>query len=550
MEKYNYLELPSFQKLLKQRSLLQATHLKDQLKDDKRTHAFQIAYKGIFFDFTRQNFNLETIPIFEELAKDTNLFQRIERLFKGEVANHSEKRAALHMALRAHADDKYEVDGKDVMKDIHNTLNCIRTFSQKVRNGEFKGCTGKQINTFVSIGIGGSYLSIEFIYEALRYYAKCYDASKGFIIKFLPNVDPVDFFRVTNDINPETTLFLINSKTFTTAETILNAETCKQWAINKLKTESLTADNIVSHHFCAVTSNVKAATSFGIDKDNLFDFGAWVGGRLSVWGPIGMLPLSLCFSYEIMKEFLEGGRDIDEHFRSTKQVSKNIPMMMAMIGFYNVAIQQYYSRAVVPYAQALHKFVPHLQELIMESNGKNVTQDGKPVTGIVCPTIFGDAGTNSQHCFFQSIQQGMVTPCEFIGYVNSLREIDIKSSSFIRSHDELMANFFAQPDALALGSNDPCPYKKHDGNRPSLSILFDELTPYSLGQLLSIYEFRTIVEAFIYNINPFDAMGVDLGKTIAKDIKEGIKNAENLKKHNKSTALLIERYISKRKKLE
>lgn len=354
----------------------------------------------------------------------------------------------------------------------------------------------------------------------------------------MANVDPIDFARATEGLNPEETLVIINSKTFGTAETLLNAKTVKQWLVQYYQgTLGMNcADfSVVKAHMCAASTNLQKTRDFGISDDKVFGFWDWVGGRFSVTSVIGVLPLSLIFSNEYVREFLDGAHEMDKHFRETKDLTKNIPVMMGLIGFYNSTIQGYSSRSLVPYCQALSKFGPHIQQVDMESNGKGVTLDGKKCefeTGVV---NFGEPGTNSQHSFFQLLHQGRVIPVEFIGYCKSCQPFELQYvEGSIPNHDELMSNFFAQPDALALGCNAEelrakgvseslIPHKTFTGDRPSSSLLFNELNPRNMGRLLAIYEHRTAVEGFIWDINSFDQMGVELGKALANKVRDVLK---------------------------
>ncbi|EGR29374.1 hypothetical protein IMG5_157010 [Ichthyophthirius multifiliis] len=434
-------------------------------------------------------------------------------MFTGEKINTTEKRSVLHTALRAQKDQNIIVEGKNIVQEVHQVLENIEKFVSKLRSGELKGLRGKNIKNIVVIGIGGSYLSIEYVYQALRTNPESQKKSQGRKLIFLANVDPIDFARAIEDINSEETMFVINSKTFTTAETMLNARTCRNWLVEEHKKlgEILDSEdqikNLVNHHMCAASTNITDTSKFGISAEKVFGFWDWVGGRYSVWSAIGMLPLSFVFGYDYMVQFLEGAHDIDNNFINNKQVRKNLPLLLGLVGFYNTAIKNYNSRAILPYCQALCKFVPHVQQLDMESNGKRVNLKGETLDYQTTVVNFGEPGTNGQHSFYQLLHQGREIPCEFIGYAKSQYPIML-NSEIVSNHEELMSNFFSQPDALAYGKtieelkNEKVPeellgHKFFPGDRPSLSFLFTELNPYTCGQLLALYEHRTAVEALI-----------------------------------------------------
>ncbi len=575
MEKPLFYQLKSVKALQTHWEELKTKHLRDLIQDEARNQKMTIELANLMMDYTHESMDVHTLELFRDLAKEAGLFEKVDAMFQGKPINKSEKRAVLHTVLRMSKDKKGPViNGEDTVAEVHKVLDKVFAFASKVREGKVVGFTGKPLINFVVIGIGGSYLSVEFVYEAIRYHEECKKAGKGFTLKFLPNVDPVDFVRVTEDLNPEQTLFIINSKTLTTAETMLNARTCRNWLWERYSTKisNMTEDRkkIVARHMCAVSTNLKETKAFGIEDENVFAFWDWVGGRYSVWSAIGILPLSLCFGPEIAKAFLAGGEHIDEHFRNTKDITKNLPVMLGLIGFYNTHIQKMESRAILPYSQCLHRFVPHIQQVSMESNGKDVSIDGVPLKEPTGPIVFGEPGTNGQHSFYQLIHQGRKIPCEFIAFAQPIAPISVPGEA-VANHDELMSNFFAQPDALARGFTlkeveaNPAvkeyerPYKVFEGNRPSLSILFDEITPFSIGQLLAIYEHRVAVEGFLFDINSWDQMGVELGKVLAKDVRELFKgdmktkdvsklDMSGLKNATPPMKLLIKKYIQKRQK--
>ncbi|KAK8828305.1 hypothetical protein WA538_002816, partial [Blastocystis sp. DL] len=449
-------------------------------------------------------------------------------MMTGVKLNITEGRAVLHTALRANRDETIYVDGKNVVPEVYEVRERIKEFSERVRSGAFTGCTGKTLNTVISIGIGGSYLGPQFVYEALRFDPMGHKTSEGRELHFVANVDPLDMGREIEHLDPERTLVVIVSKTFTTAETMLNARSLRRWLLEHLSDKSSESE-IIAHHMCAVSSNIAAATAFGIDKENIFGFWDWVGGRYSVCSAVGLLPLSLHYGYEVMEQFLAGAHDIDVYTRSAP-VEQNIAMMLGLIGVWNSSFLNYPCRALLPYSQALLRFPAHIQQVDMESNGKRVTMDGTAVPFDVGEVDFGEPGTNGQHSFYQLIHQGRVIPCDFIGFCTSQYPL-FGEGETVSNHDELMSNFFAQPDALAYGKNYedlaaqgvPENLKEHkffSGNRPSSSLLFKELNAYSCGQLLSIYEHRTAVQGFVWGICSFDQWGVELGKVLATSVRK------------------------------
>jgi glucose-6-phosphate isomerase len=403
----------------------------------------------------------------------------------------------------------------------------IQDFTSRVRNNEFLGVSGKPLVNTLCIGIGGSYLGPEFVAEALKTHPGCARAAGSRKLRFLANVDPVDFLRNTQDLDPSETLVVVISKTFTTAETMMNARRVKDWILSKLSDHP--AADVVKKHIVAVSTNKVKVEEFGIDTQNMFGFWDWVGGRFSVTSAVGLLPLFLQYG-ENLNDFLKGANSVDEHFFnncSLDKVSNNLPLMLGLIGWWNTEVMGFSARAILPYSQALVRFAAHIQQLDMESNGKQCTVQGERLesTG---PLVFGEPGTNGQHSFYQLLHQGRTVPAEFIGFCKS-HSLDVEA------HNELMSNFFAQPDALALGKNDQqlleekcpemlVPHKRFSGNRPSLSLLFEELSPYSCGQLLAIYEHRVAVEGFLWGINSFDQYGVELGKGLANQVKEVLRD--------------------------
>ncbi|XP_055388499.1 uncharacterized protein LOC129617137 [Condylostylus longicornis] len=502
-------------------SSIKSVHLRDLLKDEARNNQLIVEAEGVLMDLSRQKVTPEVMKLLFELAQERDLSKKIGAMFSGDHLNSTEDRAVLHVALRSHANDVFVDQGKDVVKEVHEVLNQIQKFSDALRSGQWKGFTGTPLTDVVCIGIGGSYLGPEFVLEALRTYGPCKKACEGRRLRFLANVDPIDVARATEGLNPETTLVVIVSKTFTTAETMLNARTLRHWLMMSLQDEKA-----IGKHMIAVTTNVEAAKQFGILPENCFGFWDWVGGRFSVCSAVGCVPLALHFGFEYVRQFLDGCRAMDLHFKSTP-MERNLPVLMGLIGIWNSTYLDYSNVAILPYCQALLRFAAHIQQLTMESNGKRVTINGAALPHPAGEIFFGEPGTNGQHSFYQLLHQGRVVPADFIGFCHSQNDIPVPLER-LSNHDELMANFFAQPNALALGKTEAevkasgCPeslvqHKVFSGDRPSTSLLLSECNPHSVGLLLSLYEHRTAVQGFIWGINSFDQWGVELGKVLAKD---------------------------------
>ena len=543
------------------------TNLTELLKDNERNSKLRIKHENLVADFAHQKLTQKILDVpFGTLVESTKLYEKIDAMFNGDKINTTYDWSVLHTALRAPKTDKLVVDGQNITQDVHDVRDKIKVFVDKVREGKLEGASRKPIKNILNVGIGGSYLGTEFVYEALRQRQDASALSKGKQLNFLANVDPVDLHKATKDLNPEETQVIVQSKTFTTTETMLNANSVKQWFNRYYKKkygkDIYSPEDIVKSHFCAVSTNLEKTGEFGIKDDRVFPIWNWVGGRYSVTSAIGILPLSLMWGSDYVEKFLGGAHAMDKHFKNERDYTKNIPIMMGLVGFYNNSVQRFYSRAIIPYSQALSKFVSHIQQLDMESNGKSVTIGGKltPETG---PVNFGDAGTNAQHSFFQLLHQGMVVPTEFIGFAKSQRPYKLSDTDdMIPNHDELMSHFFAQPDALALGRsmkelkdmNEPealRPHKVFSGDRPSTTLLFDEQNPYNQGQLLSIYEHRTAVEGFIWDINSYDQWGVELGKSLAKNVRGYLSDKLKGKsidedKFNASTQCQLDFYMENR----
>lgn len=532
-----------------------ATHLRDLLKDEGRNGPLCAQHGGILLDYSRQRFLPKTFGLLQDLAKACDVPKKIEAMTSGVKINTAEDRAVLHVALRASRDQIIKVDGKNVVPEVYSVLDRIKVFSDKVRSGEWKGASGKKLTSVVSIGIGGSYLGGEFVAEALKTSPPAAEASKGRILRFLANVDPVAVTRALKDLDPETTLVVVISKTFTTAETMLNARTLRNW----LQSCPKIGTGGISKHVIAVSANPQAAKEFGIETDNVFGFWDWVGGRYSVSSAVGVVPLSLQFGFDIVKQFLEGAHDMDEHFvKQRNEPAKNLPIIMGLIGVWNSTFFGHSTRAILPYSEALLRFAAHLQQLDMESNGKRVALDGHELPFESGEITFGEPGTNGQHSFYQLVHQGRVIPADFIGFVRSQTPISM-DGEIVSNHDELMSNFFAQPDALAYGKTidelkaegvpeELLKHKEFPGNRPSTSLLLDELNAFKVGQLLALYEHRTAVQGFIWGINSFDQWGVELGKVLGKKVRNQLHASRTESKEidpsfNSSTTALIQRYL-------
>jgi len=500
-------------------------HLRDLLQDEKRAKSLRRLFKGIYLDFSHQLVTSETIELLLDLADAARLSSKIKAMVKGKKINSTENRSVMHVALRASREQEYIVDGKNVTKEVWTVLDKIKTFSASVRSGEYKGVTGKPLTTVISVGIGGSYLGAEYVLEALKTDPAAAARAEGRKLRFIANVDPVGFGRVYKDIDPETTLVVVISKSFGTRETLMNADLVRKLIVKALGKEA------VGTHVVAVSANSGKAAKFGIDEKNVFNIWDWVGGRYSVTSAVGILPLSLHYGFETMADFLEGARMMDNHFIEAPQ-RDNLPILLGLLGVWNSSFLGYNTRALIPYSEALCRLPAHIQQLDMESNGKRVSIDGIPLDFSAGEIDFGEPGTNAQHSFFQLLHQGRVTPVDFIGTVKpQVKYADEELNKAVENnHDELMSNFFAQADALAIGRTEKeltaegveanlIPHKVFPGNRPSTSLLLPSLDARAVGILLSLYEHRTMVQGAIWGINSFDQWGVELGKVLGKRIR-------------------------------
>ena len=512
-------------------------HLRKLFADDpKRGERMTAEAVGIYFDYSKHRITDETLRLLLQLAEESGLRARIDAMFRGEKINVTEKRAVLHVALRAPKGQSIVVDGEDVVPQVHAVLDKMADFSTRVRSGEWKGHTGKPIRNVINIGIGGSDLGPVMAYEALRHYSQ-----RDLTFRFVSNIDGTDFAEATRDLDAEETLFIISSKTFTTLETMTNAHTARDWALKTLKHPAA-----VARHFVAVSTNVGEVAKFGIDTANMFEFWDWVGGRYSMDSAIGLSTM-IAIGPEDFRAMLDGFHQMDEHFR-TAPFERNLPVLMGLLGLWYNNFFGAQTMAVLPYEQYLKRFPAYLQQLTMESNGKHVTLDGTEVAYQTGPIYWGEPGTNGQHSFYQLIHQGTkLIPCDFIGFVQPLNPLG-------RHHDLLLANVFAQAEALAFGKTPQevqaegtpawlVPHRTFEGNRPSSTILLERLTPAALGKLVALYEHSVFTQGAIWDIDSFDQWGVELGKALAaRIIPELETRTKGQLKHDSSTNTLIRRY--------
>ena len=537
-------ERTSWQSLQVHFSKIQEVHLRDLFsKDPQRGRVFGIEAEGIFLDYSKNRIDQETLKHLFALADESELRPAIEAMFRGDAINITENRAVLHTALRAPRDARIELGGRNVVPDVHEVLDQMSGFCDRLRSRQWKGHTGKSIVNIVNIGIGGSDLGPVMAYEALRNYS---DRSLNFL--FISNVDGTDFSEAVEGLDPAETLFIVASKTFTTQETMTNAQTAKDWLLQGLGA----GQEAVAKHFVAVSTNATKVSEFGIDTANMFGFWDWVGGRYSMDSAIGLSTM-IAIGPENFHAMLQGFRQMDEHFRTAPWHS-NIPVLMALLGIWYNNFFRASSIAVLPYDQYLKRFPAYLQQLTMESNGKRVTLAGNHVNYDTGAVYWGEPGTNGQHSFYQLIHQGTrLIPCDFIAFCHSLNPVG-------RHHDLLMANVFAQAEALAFGKTldevrkegTPewlAPHREFDGNRPSNVLLLERLTPGSLGKLVALYEHIVFTQGVIWNLDSFDQWGVELGKVLAQRIVPELESPEALElHHDSSTNALIERYRATRKK--
>jgi glucose-6-phosphate isomerase len=530
-------ERPAWKALAEHYQTVRGLHLRQLFADDpRRGERFTAEAAGIYLDYSKHRITDETIRLLVGLAEECGLGRRIEAMFRGEQINVTEKRAVLHAALRAPESEQVVVGGVDVVPAVHAVLARMAAFSHQVRNGQWQGYTGKRIRNVINIGIGGSDLGPVMAYEALRHYSR-----RDMTLRFVSNVDGTDFEEATRGLDPEETLFIICSKTFTTLETLTNAHAARAWSLRKLGDEQA-----VARHFVAVSTNTEGVAKFGIDTANMFGFWDWVGGRYSMDSAIGLSTM-IAIGPENFRAMLAGFHAMDQHFR-TARFDRNLPVLMGLLSVWYNNFFDAQTVAVLPYDQYLKRFPAYLQQLTMESNGKHVTLEGARVDYQTAPICWGEPGTNGQHSFYQLIHQGTrLIPCDFIGFCQALNPIG-------NQHDLLMSNLFAQTEALAFGKTEDevkaggtpgwlAPHRVFEGNRPTNTLLAERLTPQTLGALVALYEHSVFTQGAIWNIDSFDQWGVELGKVLAQRIVPEFESAsEPQLEHDSSTNALIRRY--------
>lgn len=528
---------PAWKSLQSHARKIRPVHLRTLFaQDHRRGERFTIESLGLVLDYSKNRVTAETLKRLRQLAREAGLKKKIDGMFRGDKINLTEKRAALHVALRAPRGSVIKVDGVNVVADVHAVLDKMADFSQRVRGGLWKGHTGRSIRNVVNIGIGGSDLGPVMAYEALRLYA-----DRGLNFRFVSNVDGSDFAEAVRDVDASETLFIISSKTFTTQETMTNARTARDWLVQRMKGR----EDAVAKHFVAVSTNAKEVTAFGIDPTHMFGFWDWVGGRYSMDSAIGLSTM-LALGPKLFLEMLAGFHAMDQHFR-TAPFDRNLPVIMGLLSIWNTNFLGAHTTAVLPYDHYLKRFPAYLQQLTMESNGKRVTRAGEPVTYDTSPIYWGEPGTNGQHSFYQLIHQGTrLVPCDFIAFANSLNPLG-------RHHDLLLANVCAQAEALAFGktlaevkaegvSSELAPHKVFEGNRPSNMVIAEMMTPEMLGKLVALYEHITFTQGALWDVNSFDQWGVELGKALAQRIVPELESeSEPSLAHDSSTNALIRR---------
>ena len=529
---------PAWEALATHHKKVQGVHLRDLFAaDPKRGERLTVEAVGLFLDYSKNRVTDETVRLLLQLAEESALHERANAMFRGEKINATEDRAVLHVALRAPANETIVVDGKDVVPEVHAVLDKMAAFANRVRSGEWKGYSGKRIKNVINIGIGGSDLGPVMAYEALRHYSE-----RSMTFRFVSNVDGIDFVEATRDLDPAETLFIVSSKTFTTLETMTNAQSARDWSLGGLGGDI----KAVAKHFVAVSTNAEKVSAFGIDTANMFGFWDWVGGRYSMDSAIGLSTM-IAIGPDNFRAMLGGFHEMDEHFRSAP-LEKNLPVLMGLLSVWYNNFFGAQTVAVLPYENYLKRFPAYLQQLTMESNGKHVTLDGKAVSYDTGPIYWGEPGTNGQHSFYQLIHQGTrLIPSDFIAFAHALTPLG-------RHHDMLLANVFAQTEALAFGKTPEqvkaegtaaalLPHRVFEGNRPSNTILAERLTPETLGKLVALYEHSVFTQGAIWDINSFDQWGVELGKALAQRIIPELESkTESELNHDSSTNNLIRRY--------
>ncbi|MCX7186955.1 MAG: glucose-6-phosphate isomerase [Methylophilaceae bacterium] len=538
-------QYPVWQKLCQHHQKMDSTHMRDLFANDgERFNKFNLKFTDLLLDYSKHRINDETMPLLMEMAREAKIESWRDRMFAGEKINITEDRAVLHSALRNRSNTPVIVDGKDVMPNVNKVLMQMRKFSESVRNGNWLGYSGKRITDIVNIGIGGSDLGPVMVCDALKPYA-----SPELQVHFVSNIDGAHLMRALEVCNPETTLFIVASKTFTTQETMTNAHSARTWFLQTAQVEAH-----VAKHFVALSTNEKAVQEFGIDGANMFTFWDWVGGRYSLWSAIG-LSIALYVGMDHFEDLLLGGHEMDNHFK-TAPLEQNMPVIMALLGVWYNNFFNADTHAILPYDQGLARFPAYMQQADMESNGKFIDRNGERVQYKTGPVIWGEAGTNGQHAFYQLIHQGTQTvPCDFLMPIHSHYAIGKHGYAH---HKILLANFLAQTQSLMLGKTKEqaraeleaeglsgaaleglLPHKVFEGNRPTSSLVFDELTPNTLGKLIALYEHKIFVQGIIWNINSYDQWGVEYGKQIAKQILPQLTSAEIVSNYDSSTNGLI-----------
>jgi glucose-6-phosphate isomerase len=535
---------PSWTALERHHQEIATIHMRDLFsQDSRRFEKFSVRWNDILLDYSKNRITEKTMSLLFDLVREADTRRWIEKMFQGEKINVTEGRAVLHVALRNRSNTPIIVDGEDVMPAVNGVLKQMRSFTESVRSGAWKGYTGKAMTDIVNIGIGGSDLGPVMVTEALRPY--CHPRLN---VHFVSNIDGTHIAETLKRLTPETALFIISSKTFTTQETITNAQSAKRWFLDRAKDGSA-----VAKHFVAVSTNAEAVSGFGIDTKNMFEFWDWVGGRYSLWSAIG-LSIALYIGMENFEDLLAGAHEMDRHFRTTPP-EKNIPVILALLGIWYNNFFGAESHAIIPYDQYMHRFPAYFQQGDMESNGKRVTRDGRVVNYSTGPVIWGEPGTNGQHAFFQLLHQGTkLIPADFLAPMQTHNPIG-------EHHSILLSNFFAQTEALMRGKTEPearkeleasgmrgetietlFPHKVFPGNRPTNSIVFKKVTPRTLGSLIAMYEHKIFVQGLIWDVNSFDQWGVELGKQLAKTILPELQTSESVKDHDSSTNGLIAFY--------
>lgn len=529
-------QLPAWQALKAHHANISQLHLRTLFAEDPtRGQRMAVEAAGIYLDYSKHRITDETLRLLLQLAAESQLQERIAAMFRGDKINTTEQRAALHVALRMPQTKSLHLDGKDVVPGVHAVLAKMATFADQIRSGTWRGYTGKPIRNIINIGIGGSDLGPVMAYEALRHYSQ-----RNLTFRFVSNIDGTDFAEATQNLNPEETLFIVSSKTFTTLETLTNAHTARDWVLQSLRDPAA-----IAKHFVAVSTNTEQVAKFGIDTANMFEFWDWVGGRYSMDSAIG-LSIMVAIGSEHFRDLLAGFHEMDEHFR-TAPFERNLPVLMGLLGIWYNNFFDAQTVAVLPYDQYLKRFPAYLQQLTMESNGKTITLNGTRVGYQTSPIYWGEPGTNGQHSFYQLLHQGTkLVPCDFIAFIQTLNPLG-------HHHDLLMANAFAQAEALAFGKTATqvtaegtpdwlIPHRTFEGNRPSSTLLLERLTPAALGKLIALYEHIVFVQGAIWQIDSFDQWGVELGKKLAERIAGELENSNAKLDHDSSTNTLIQRY--------